>query len=153
MNTINHHRRFLFVHIFLVGIAAALPFAALAAELTNELAAELTNELAAELTTELANEAASEPASETTRSLRINNSVIVNFTDLDLNDPAGARTLYARLKMAARKVCGYQPPPVELRDLKEYQDCFDHALSKAVKRVDSQQLYALHAERRKTTVG
>ncbi|HET6566233.1 MAG TPA: UrcA family protein [Xanthomonadales bacterium] len=81
-------------------------------------------------------------------------SVVVSYADLDLNNPAGARTLYARLNQAAKKVCGHRPPPMELHALKLYQSCFDSTLNKAVKRVDSQQLYALHAERsRQSTVG
>lgn len=93
-------------------------------------------------------------AAEPATSLRINSSIVVDYADLDLNDAAGARTLYARLKMAAKKVCGHRPPPVELQASMAYQDCYDSALTKAVKRVNSKQLYALHAERgRQTTVG
>jgi UrcA family protein len=81
-------------------------------------------------------------------------SVVVSYTDLNLSDPAGARTLYARLKRAAAKACGNRPPPIELRASMEYQDCYNLALNKAVKRVDSKQLYALHAEHaRQSTVG
>jgi len=73
--------------------------------------------------------------------------VVVNYADLNLTDPAGARTLYARLKRAAEKVCGNRPSQMELRASMAYQDCTDNALNKAVDRVNSQQLYALHAKR------
>ena len=85
-------------------------------------------------------------AGEPVSAKHIESNVVVSYADLDLSDPAGARTLYARLKRAAGKACGHQPPPLDLRASKEYQDCFESALTKAVKRVDSQQLYALHAE-------
>lgn len=81
-------------------------------------------------------------------------SVVVSYTDLDLSEPAGAQTLYARLRSAAKKVCGNRPPPLELRASMAYQDCYNFALNKAVKRVNNQQLYALHAQHeRPTTVG
>jgi UrcA family protein len=92
-------------------------------------------------------------AGEPTREYRISSSIVVSYADLDLSEPAGAHTLYARLKMAARKVCGHRPPPMELHASMAYRDCYDSALNKAVRRVDSQQLYALHAMRgRQTTV-
>jgi UrcA family protein len=92
-------------------------------------------------------------AGEPARAQLTVNSVVVNYADLDLSEQAGARTLYARLKRASAKACGHRPPPIELKASRAYQDCYDLALNKAVKRVDSQQLYALHAERgRQTTV-
>lgn len=85
-------------------------------------------------------------AGEPAKSLLINSSIVVSYADLDLNEPAGAHTLYTRLKQAAKKVCGHRPPPMDLDASKAYQDCFQSALNKAVKRVNSQQLYALHAK-------
>jgi len=93
-------------------------------------------------------------AGEPAGAKRIESSVVVSYADLDLANPAGARTLYARLKRASAKACGHQPPPLSLRAAKEYQDCYGSALNKAVKRVNSQQLYALHAEQeRQMTLG
>jgi len=126
MNAIVHNRRLSFHRLFLVGIAAGLPFAAQAGE----------------------------PASEPTRAQPTVISVVVSYSDLNLADPVGARTLYSRLKRAAGKACGNRPSPPELRAAKEYLDCYDLALTKAVNRVDSQQLYALHAGRgRQKTLG
>lgn len=129
-------RRHSFIHRLLAGIAVTLPLAALAGEMPHPED----------------HEQASGMASKPARSLRISSSVVVDYTDLDVNVPADAQTLYARLKSAARKACGHQPPPVSLRDQKDYQGCYNQALGKAVKQVDSRQLYALHAEARKTTV-
>lgn len=93
-------------------------------------------------------------ADEPSRTLHIDSKVVVSYADLDLSNPAGARTLYARLKRASQKTCGHRPPPIELKALRAYQDCYDSALTKAVNRVNSQQLYALHAEReRQSTPG
>lgn len=84
----------------------------------------------------------------------ITSSLAVSYSDLDLSDPAGARTLYARLKRASAEVCGHQPSPLEPSAWKEYQDCYNLALNIAVERVNSQQLYALHGgRRRQTTAG
>ncbi len=122
MNTIVHNRRFSFGRMLLIGIAAALPFAAQAGE----------------------------PARAQTTDI----SIVVSYADLDLTGEAGARTLYARLKRAAGKACGNRPSPLDLRAFREYQDCYDLALNKAVKRVDSKQLYALHAKHdRQATLG
>ena len=130
MNTIVRNLKLSFGRMILVGIAAALPFVTQASE------------------------PASNPSTEQTRSLRVASSIEVNYSDLDLADPAGASTLYARLKMAARMVCGYRPPPLGISAAREYRDCYESALTKAVNRVNNRQLYALHAEHgRKTTVG
>lgn len=92
-------------------------------------------------------------AGEPARAQLAVNSVVVSYADLNLSEEAGARTLYARLKRAAQQACGHRPPPVELKASRAYQDCYESALTKAVNRVDSQQLYALHAGRgRQTTV-
>ena len=58
-------------------------------------------------------------------------SVTVNFADLDLSKPAGAKTLYVRLESAARKVCS----PAVQRDLaahRDWRNCFADALDNAV---------------------
>lgn len=74
-------------------------------------------------------------------------SVTVSYGDLNLASTAGVRTLYARLGAAARTVCGVEPRTVELRQHANFQSCYDQALDKAVRKVDSTRLYALHQER------
>ncbi len=130
MNTVVRNCKLSFGRMILVGFVAALPFVTQASEPASKL------------------------PTEPMRSLRMANSVEVSYTDLDLADPASASTLYARLRMAARKVCGHRPPPLGISAAKEYRDCYESALTKAVNRVDNRQLYALHAVRaRKATLG
>jgi len=78
---------------------------------------------------------------------RKSTSVVVSYSDLDLTDSAAARTLYARLKSAAREVCGSEPEMRELRQSADYHACYARALNKAVLRIDSASLHALHAAR------
>lgn len=86
-------------------------------------------------------------AGETSLAPRVSHSVVVSYADLDLAEADGARKLYARLKAAARQVCGPVPSVREHRETADYQACHARALSKAVNRIGSQQLYALHAAR------
>jgi UrcA family protein len=93
-------------------------------------------------------------AGEADRNGRVNAAVKVSYADLDLTDTAGARTLYARLKSAAREACGPEPSVRDLHDTADYRSCYEYALNKAVHGVDSQQLKALHESRaRDASVG
>jgi UrcA family protein len=74
-------------------------------------------------------------------------SVVVRYADLNLGAAEGARTLYARLSAAADAACGGEQYTVDLRSRLAYRACYDQALDKAVRKIDSQQLQALHAAR------
>jgi UrcA family protein len=66
----------------------------------------------------------------------------VAYADLNLDSVSGARTLYARLKGAAREVCS----PLESSNVLRraaWQSCFDHAVDTAVATVNKAQLTAL----------
>lgn len=78
---------------------------------------------------------------------RVRTSVTVSYADLDLTDAAGARTLYARLKSAARQACGPEPSLRDLHSTADYQTCYHRALNKSVNGVDNDRLHALHAAR------
>jgi UrcA family protein len=78
-------------------------------------------------------------ASEATTS-----TVVVNYSDLDLNRDEGTQTLYARLKSAARQVCGGQPLLIELERNSRFEACYDKTLDDAVGQVKSRSLQALH---------
>ena len=70
-------------------------------------------------------------------------SVKVSYVDLDLSNPAGAATLYQRIKAAARTVCA----PLESTQLKRHllwRDCYQQAVSNAVATIDRPTLTALH---------
>ena len=86
-------------------------------------------------------------AGETPHPDQVTTSVRVSYADLDIADAAGARTLYARIKSAAREACGPEPAVLDLRDAAGYNACYEQAVAKAVNRVGSEQLQALHAAR------
>lgn len=77
----------------------------------------------------------------------------VSYADLDLSKPAGAQTLYKRIKAAARHVCGpvdqytFVTPPAAFRE------CFEKAVADAVSQVDRPSLTALHREETRTARG
>jgi len=65
--------------------------------------------------------------------------VTVTTTGLDLNQEAGIRKLYSRLKIAADAVCNdlYR---VGLQPVSNYVDCYEKALGDAVQSVNRPQL-------------
>lgn len=71
-------------------------------------------------------------------------SVTVSFADLDLSKPAGAQTLYKRIRAAARRVCGPVDTHVAVR--RWSGECFETAIDDAVAKVDRPSLTALHKE-------
>lgn len=75
-------------------------------------------------------------------------SVVVRYDDLNLGSTAGAQALYVRISAAANRACGGAPPIRELRQRQAYRICVEDAVDRAVKKVDSERLQALHAERR-----
>ena len=67
----------------------------------------------------------------------------VNYRDLDLSTPAGAKTLYIRIQRAAHDVCGY----TDLADIHQAEanrQCRGHAIADAVYDVHSPLLTALY---------
>jgi UrcA family protein len=77
-------------------------------------------------------------------------SVIVSYADLDLSNPAGADTLYERIKAAARKVCA----PLATKELSRiglWRDCYEQAVSNAVATIDRPTLTAAHRAARSAT--
>ncbi|MBK6349457.1 MAG: UrcA family protein [Proteobacteria bacterium] len=71
-------------------------------------------------------------------------SVVVQYSDLDLNGVAGNEVLYARLSAAAERACGNDPHARDLQRRMQYRACYDSALSRAVDKVGSRELQALH---------
>lgn len=69
--------------------------------------------------------------------------VIVHFADLNLATPEGAQALYARIRVAAKQVCG----PEDDRNLMVFgmrRACMHKAIADAIAHVSSAQLTALH---------
>ena len=83
----------------------------------------------------------------------IRTQVVVTFDDLNVASPAGARTLYARLKSASQQACGNRPDARDLQRYRDYKACYEKALDKAVHKVDSAQLQALHRKSAESTLG
>jgi UrcA family protein len=72
---------------------------------------------------------------------------IVRYGDLDLTTPHGAHVLYARIREAARSVCG--EIPYDLFPSPEFKACVNKAIDSAVADVDRPILsdYAEHVRR------
>jgi UrcA family protein len=83
----------------------------------------------------LATNASAEPRTEIVR------KVTVNFAELDLDKPAGAKKLYKRLRNAAESVCGGRQT---IRQYRSAKRCYDEALAQAVIDVNKPLLTQLH---------
>jgi UrcA family protein len=75
--------------------------------------------------------------------------VTVHYSDLNLTDPVGMKTLYGRLRGAASAVCG-DIATHEIRQMSVYQECFDRALQNSVNSFDNPALHVLHTLRTPT---
>ena len=73
------------------------------------------------------------------------------YSDLDLNSAAGNKVLYARLSAAAERACGNAPSARDLKRQAQYRACYDSALNRAVDKIGSRELQALHTSRRSAT--
>lgn len=69
-------------------------------------------------------------------------SIIVDYSDLNLNSDVGISRLYSRIKYAAKEVC----EPSEVRSGRAYVEhgCLDRAIARAVADVQSSRLATLH---------
>ena len=70
--------------------------------------------------------------------------VRVTVADVNLANPQGVATLYARLRRAAADVCGTEPQTRELGRHTAWSECVRTALDDAVIQVHSIGLSALH---------
>lgn len=76
-------------------------------------------------------------------------SVVVKYGDLDLDTIDGVATLHARLRKAAREVCGQLDSRVlGLRE--QYDHCVVDAVATGVARVDNPHLTSFHRLGRKS---
>jgi UrcA family protein len=75
-------------------------------------------------------------------------SVVVKYGDLDLNSVDGVAALHARLRVAARQVCGQLDSRVlGLRE--QYELCLSEAVTQSVAKVGNPGLTAFHRFGRK----
>src|SRR5262245_21233187 len=77
----------------------------------------------------------------------------VSYADLDLSKPAGAQTLYKRIKAAARQVCGPSDQYTFVTPARAFRECYAKAIADAVAQVDRPSLTALHREETRTARG
>jgi hypothetical protein len=80
-------------------------------------------------------------------------TLAVSYGDLDLSKPAGAQTLYKRIKAAARHVCGPVDQYTYITPASAFRECFQKAVADAVAQVDRPSLTALHREETGTVRG
>jgi UrcA family protein len=78
-------------------------------------------------------------------------SITVKYADLDLSKPAGAETLYLRIKRAARMVCSHNVDAWDGRRLTHERECVDDSIANAVKHVNNSTLTAMYREHSKDT--
>jgi len=64
-------------------------------------------------------------------------ALTVNFADLDLSRPAGARILYRRMVQAAAVVCGGKPDPRLLQAREAFNQCVNDSIDRALRQVDA----------------
>ena len=97
--------------------------------------------------------AATARASDAARPGMVRTQVVVDYADLDLDSVAGNKALYARLSQAAARACGPEPESKDLRGRSDFRQCQEKALAKAVDRIGSPELQALHARQSADGVG
>jgi UrcA family protein len=68
---------------------------------------------------------------------------IVNYADLDLNNPRGVATLYQRIKAAANRVCDSNDSG-SVDTMLQVRHCTKEAIAQAVQDVNSSGLTTLH---------
>jgi UrcA family protein len=73
-------------------------------------------------------------------------TVVVNFADLNIDNPAGALVLYRRIASAARAVCGMNDSPLP-STVAATRKCYRDSITDAVSKVDSPTLAGLHQAR------
>ena len=82
----------------------------------------------------------------------ITKSEVVRFSDLNLSSDAGIRTLYKRIRQAARKVCAQANDSVHLEQ-KNFRACQDTAVANAVSKVNRPMLTAMHQSQNPRPLG
>ena len=73
-------------------------------------------------------------------------SVVVHYDDLNLADENDVRTLYRRIVVAARLICG-DPDNRDLLGVTSARSCRRDAMTRAVQMVNNPRLAAVHAAR------
>lgn len=74
-------------------------------------------------------------------------AISVSFTDLDIENAAGAKVLYARLQRASESVCNVETfrELGSLSRVAQTEQCYRETLSAAVAKIDSAALKKIHS--------
>jgi UrcA family protein len=80
-------------------------------------------------------------------------SVVVTYSDLNLDTAAGNQKLYARLSNAASRACGGEPAARELERRAQYRSCVEDTLNRAVDKISPRDQRALRESIHKESVG
>jgi len=75
----------------------------------------------------------------------------INYADLNIQSPAGARVLYRRIRTAAIELCHFRDS-WDLSIKHRREECIQRAVDEAVRSVPSAQLAALHGTARQRDV-
>ncbi|HEY1926494.1 MAG TPA: UrcA family protein [Caulobacteraceae bacterium] len=67
---------------------------------------------------------------------------VVSYSDLDLNTTAGQTTMFNRLKVASRHVCGPKSAASVARA--QYKRCYDEAMTTALSNLGNSQITAMY---------
>ena len=73
-------------------------------------------------------------------------AVKVSYSDLNINNEAGAKVLYSRLQRASQEVCGVGSHNIvrSLTETKKARACYEKALTAAIEKLDSELLTVIH---------
>jgi UrcA family protein len=80
-------------------------------------------------------------------------SVVVTYSDLNLDTIAGNQKLYARLSNAASRACGGEPATRDLESKAQYRACVEDTLNRAVDKIRPRDQRALREATHKQSVG
>jgi UrcA family protein len=72
--------------------------------------------------------------------------VDIPYGDLDLNKPAGAKTMMFRIRNASAEACGGEPYIREMRERRVFKICLRQTIAQAVDDLRSPQVAALFQE-------
>ncbi len=89
---------------------------------------------------------ASVSAVAATQSQFDNSAISVSFADLNIQNAAGARVLYTRLKRATETVCGLESfrQAGSLSRVAQTEQCYAETLNEAVAKINSDALTKIH---------
>ena len=73
-----------------------------------------------------------------------NNSVTVNYADLNIDAWAGANVLYRRIEAAAEKVCGVSTRRDSLVVVQSQKACMTSVVESAVRKVNNSAVASIH---------